>query len=112
MKKSRTLETMMEESSWPSRSRWKARVGSYGEGFLETRSLGSSILGNMMDCGVNERLRCLRGEKASKVAIEDSSSKMKIEKKDRRRLGQGLRSPSLKDCLQDLQSTCSVRLND
>ena len=43
----------MEESNWPSRSRWKARVG-YGEGFLETRSLGSSILGNMMDGEVNE----------------------------------------------------------
>lgn len=53
MKKSRTLETMMEESSWLSRIRWKARVGSYGEGFLETRSLGRSILGNM-DSGVNE----------------------------------------------------------
>lgn len=53
MKKSRTLETMMEESIWPSRRRWKARVG-YGEGFLETRSLGSSIRGNMMESGVNE----------------------------------------------------------
>lgn len=48
MKKMRTLETMAEESSWPSRRRWKARVG-YGEGFLETRSVGSWILGNMMD---------------------------------------------------------------
>lgn len=47
MKKMRTLETMMEESDWPSRSRWKARAG-YGEGFLETRSLGSWIRGNMM----------------------------------------------------------------
>lgn len=53
MKKSRTLETMMEESNWPSRRRWNARVG-YGEGFLETRSLGSSIRGNMMDGGVSE----------------------------------------------------------
>lgn len=53
MKKMRTLETMMEESSWLSRRRWKARVG-YDEGFLETRSLGSSILGNMMDGAVNE----------------------------------------------------------
>ena len=43
----RTLETMMEERSWPSRRRWKARVG-YDEGFWETRSLGSSIRGNMM----------------------------------------------------------------
>lgn len=48
MKKMSTLETMMEESNWPSRRRWKARAG-YGEGFLETRSLGSSIRGNMMD---------------------------------------------------------------
>lgn len=48
MKKIRTLETMMEESSWPSRRRWKVRAG-YGEGFWETRSLGSSIRGNMMD---------------------------------------------------------------
>ena len=53
MKKMRTLETMMEESSWASRRRWNARVG-YGEGFLETRSLGSSIRGNMMDGGVKE----------------------------------------------------------
>ena len=53
MKKMSTLETMMEESNWASRRRWKARVG-YGEGFLETRSLGSSILGNMMDGGGNE----------------------------------------------------------
>ena len=49
----RTLETMMEERSWPSRRRWKARVG-YDEGFLETRSLGSSIRGNMMDGGVKD----------------------------------------------------------
>ena len=48
MKKMRTLETMAEESSWPSRRRWNARVG-YGEGFFETRSLGRWILGNMMD---------------------------------------------------------------
>lgn len=47
MKKMSTLETMMEESNWPSRSRWKARAG-YCEGFLETRSLSSSIRGNMM----------------------------------------------------------------
>ena len=53
MKKMRTLETMMEESSWPSRRRLKARVG-YGEGFLETRSLGSSIRGNMLDGGVKD----------------------------------------------------------
>lgn len=51
MKKIRTAETMMAESSWPSRRRWKARVG-YGEGFLETRSRGSSFRGNMMDGGV------------------------------------------------------------
>lgn len=37
----------MEESNWLSRRRWKARAG-YGEGFLETRSLGNSIRGNMM----------------------------------------------------------------
>ena len=37
----------MEESNCPRRRRWKARVG-YGEGFLETRSLGSSIRGNIM----------------------------------------------------------------
>ena len=51
----RTLETMMEERSWARRKRWKARVG-YGEGFLETRSLGSSIRGNIImltsDCAV------------------------------------------------------------
>ena len=47
MKKMSTLETMAEEMNWPSRRRWKARVG-YGEGFLETRSLGSWIRGNMM----------------------------------------------------------------
>ena len=50
MKKMRTLETMVEERSWPSRRRWNARAG-YGEGFLETRSLGSWILGNMMRDG-------------------------------------------------------------
>ena len=59
MKKMRTLETMMEESNWLSRSRWKARVG-YGEGFLESRSLGSSIRGNMVDGGLNEWQRSLR----------------------------------------------------
>lgn len=59
MKKMRTLETMTDESNWPSRSRWKAR-GGYGEGFLETRSLGSWIRGNMMNGGVKERLRWLR----------------------------------------------------
>lgn len=53
MKKIRTLETMMEESNWASRRRWKVKVG-YSEGFLETRSLGSSILGNMIDGGVKE----------------------------------------------------------
>ena len=40
----------MEETSWPSRRRWKGRVG-YGDGCLEIRSLGSSIRGNMMDGG-------------------------------------------------------------
>lgn len=48
MKKMRTTATMMAESSWLSRRRWKARVG-YGEGFLEIRSRGSSIRGNMME---------------------------------------------------------------
>ena len=43
----------MEERSWPSRRRWKARVG-YGEGFLETRPPGSSIRGNMVDGGVKD----------------------------------------------------------
>ena len=50
MKKIRTLETIMEEMNWPSRSRWKARVG-YGEGFLEIRSVGSWIRGNMTGGG-------------------------------------------------------------
>ena len=62
MKKMRTLETMMEERSWASRRRWKARVG-YGEGFLETRSLGSSIRGNIIlltsDCAVCADTRLL-----------------------------------------------------
>ena len=53
MKKIRTLETMMEESSWLSRRRWNARLG-YGEGFLETRSLGSWIRGNMVSDGTDE----------------------------------------------------------
>ena len=46
----RTLVTMMAERNWPSRRRWKAREG-YGEGFLDTRALGRSIRGNMMDAG-------------------------------------------------------------
>ena len=62
MKKMRTLETMMEERSWASRKRWKARVG-YGEGFLETRSFGSSIRGNIVrltsDCAVSADSRLL-----------------------------------------------------
>lgn len=53
MKKMRTLETMMEESNWLSLRRWNAR-GGYGEGFLETRSWGSWIRGNMKDGGVKE----------------------------------------------------------
>ena len=53
MKKIKTLDTMMEERDWPSRRRLKARDG-YGEGFLETRSVGSSIRGNMIDGGINE----------------------------------------------------------
>ena len=64
MKNIKTLDTMMEESNWPSRKRWKASDG-YGEGFLETRSLGNSIRGNMMEAG---------GRKSNGAACADSRS--------------------------------------
>ena len=88
MKKIRTLETMIEESSWPSRSRWKARVG-YGEGFLETRSVGNSIRENMMNDGVKKKKK---KEMTALFAliyssfhaiIDDSSKEVKIWREDR-----------------------------